>query len=56
MTPRRSIARWNGRAMNSRFIIISGILVQIISGILVQDPAQVRLPEYNHVVETFPSD
>jgi hypothetical protein len=48
MTPRRSIARWNGRAMNSRFIIISGILVQ--------DPAQVRLPEYNHVVETFPSD
>jgi hypothetical protein len=28
MTPRRSIARWNGRALNSRFIIISGILVQ----------------------------
>ena len=36
------------RAMNARFIIISGKLVQ--------DPAQVRLPEHDHVVETFPSD
>src|SRR6266516_8147069 len=36
------------RAMDARFIIISGILAQ--------DPAQVRLPEHNHVVETFPSD
>src|SRR5262249_11196513 len=34
--------------MNPRFIIIRGILAQ--------DPAQVRLPEYDHVVETFPSD
>src|SRR5438128_12492582 len=36
------------RAMNARFIIIRGILTQ--------DPAQVRLPEYDHVVETFPAD
>jgi hypothetical protein len=36
------------RAMNARFIIISGKLAQ--------DPAQVRLPEHDHVVETFPSD
>src|SRR5947208_5016145 len=36
------------RAMNARFIIISGKLVQ--------DPAQVRLPEHDHVVETFPSE
>src|SRR5262249_46204217 len=28
----------------------------IIRGIPTQDPAQVRLPEYDHVVETFPSD
>jgi hypothetical protein len=34
--------------MNSRFIIIGGILAK--------DPAQVRLPKYDHVVETFPSD
>ena len=34
--------------MNSRFIIIGGILAK--------DTAQVRLPEHNHVVETFPSD
>src|SRR6266566_9588296 len=34
--------------MNARFIIIRGIPTQ--------DPAQVRLPEYDHVVETFPSD
>src|SRR6266516_5901019 len=33
------------RAMNARFIIISDKLVQ--------DPAQVRLPEHDHVVETF---
>src|SRR5205807_10481577 len=36
------------RAMNARFIIISGILAQ--------DPAQVCLPEHGQVVETFPSD
>src|SRR6266481_3079908 len=36
------------RAMNARFIIIRGIPTQ--------DPAQVRLPQYDHVVETFPSD
>jgi hypothetical protein len=36
------------RAMNSRFIIIGGICAK--------DPAQVRLPKYDHVVETFPSD
>jgi hypothetical protein len=36
------------RAMNARFIIIRGIPTQ--------DPPQVRLPEYDHVVETFPSD
>src|SRR5215510_8593576 len=52
MTPKRSIARWKWgiiqRAMNARFIIIRGIPTQ--------DPAQVRLPKYNHVVETFPSD
>jgi hypothetical protein len=36
------------RAMNARFIIIRGIPTQ--------DPAQVRLPEYDQVVETFPSD
>src|SRR5262249_54239757 len=33
-------------SMNPRFIIIRGIPTQ--------DPAQVRLPEYDHVVETFP--
>src|SRR5215831_19476704 len=36
------------RAMNPRFIVIRGIPTQ--------DPAQVRLPKYDHVVETFPSD
>src|SRR5439155_5438449 len=36
------------RAMNSRHIIISGILPK--------DPTQVRLPKHDHVVETFPSD
>ena len=36
------------RAMNARFIIIRGIPTQ--------DPAQVRLPKYDQVVETFPSD
>src|SRR5215475_2061681 len=36
------------RAMNARFIIIRSIPTQ--------DPAQVRLPEYDHVVETFSSD
>src|SRR5215469_9905875 len=36
------------RAMNARFIIIRGIPTQ--------DPAQVRFPKYDHVVETFPSD
>src|SRR5215467_197724 len=36
------------RAMNARFIIISGIPAQ--------DPAQVRLTEHDQVVETFPSD
>src|SRR5262245_40519862 len=36
------------RAVNPRFIIIRGILAQ--------DPAQLRLPKYDHVVETFPSD
>src|SRR5262245_30189812 len=36
------------RAMNARFIIIRGIPTQ--------DPAQMRLPKYDHVVETFPSD
>src|SRR5262250_2820986 len=36
------------RAMNARFIIIRGIPAQ--------DPAQVRLPKYDQVVETFPSD
>src|SRR5262249_238289 len=34
--------------MNARFIIIRGIPTQ--------DPAQMRLPKYDHVVETFPSD
>jgi hypothetical protein len=34
--------------MNARFIIIRGISTQC--------PAQVRLPEYDHVVETFPAD
>ncbi len=34
--------------MNSRFIIIRGILGK--------DPAQLRVPEHDHVVETFPSD
>src|SRR5262249_52012137 len=34
--------------MNPRFIIIRSIPTQ--------DPAQVRLPKYDHVVETFPSD
>jgi hypothetical protein len=34
--------------MNSRLIIIGGILPK--------DPAQVRFPKYDHVVETFPSD
>jgi hypothetical protein len=32
--------------MNARRIVINGIFVQ--------DPAQVRFPEYDHVVETFP--
>src|SRR5262245_53660705 len=36
------------RAMNARYIIIRGIPTQ--------NPAQVRLPKYDHVVETFPSD
>src|SRR5215468_1076169 len=36
------------RAMNARFIIIRSIPAE--------DPAQVRLPKYDHVVETFPSD
>src|SRR5215831_9500195 len=36
------------RAMNSRHIIISSILPK--------DPTEVRLPEHDHVVETFPSD
>src|SRR5204862_4147887 len=36
------------RAVNARFIIIRGIPTQ--------DPAQVRLPKYDHVVETFPAD
>src|SRR5947208_12799911 len=36
------------RAMNARFIIVRGIPAQ--------DPAQVRLPEHDHVVETFPAD
>src|SRR5215467_486117 len=36
------------RAVNARFIIIRGIPTQ--------NPAQVRLPKYDHVVETFPSD
>ena len=36
------------RAMNARFVIIRGILAQ--------DPAQVRLPEHDQVVETFPAD
>jgi hypothetical protein len=34
--------------MNARFIITRGISTQC--------PAQVRLPEYDHVVETFPAD
>src|SRR5262249_2919905 len=34
--------------MNARFIIIPSIPTQ--------NPAQVRLPKYDHVVETFPSD
>src|SRR5262245_51749953 len=34
--------------MNARFVIVRGIPTQ--------DPAQVRLPKYDHVVETFPSD
>ena len=36
------------RAMNARFIIVRGIAAQ--------DPAQVRLPEHDHVVETFLSE
>ena len=51
MAPKRSIARWGilvQRAMNPRFIIIRSIPTQ--------DPAQVRLSKYDHVVETFPSD
>jgi len=36
------------RAMNSRHIIIGNILPN--------DPTEVRLPEHDHVVETFPSD
>src|SRR5262249_25018460 len=36
------------RAMNARFVIIRGILAQ--------DPAQVRLPKHDQVVETFPAD
>src|SRR5262249_49954029 len=34
--------------MNARFIIIPSIPTQ--------NPAQVRLPKYDHVVEAFPSD
>jgi hypothetical protein len=34
------------RAMNSRHIIIGSILPK--------DPTEVRLPEHDHVVETFP--
>jgi hypothetical protein len=34
--------------MNSRAIVIGGILSE--------DLTQVRLPKYDHVVETFPSD
>src|SRR5262245_15423165 len=34
--------------MNARLIIIDGVLPK--------DPAQVRLPKDDHVVETFPSD
>src|SRR5262249_13680340 len=34
--------------MNPRSVIIRGILAQ--------DPAQMRLPEHDHVVETFPAD
>jgi hypothetical protein len=36
------------RAMNSQPIVISGILAE--------NPTQVRLPKYDHVVETFTSD
>src|SRR5262245_22323854 len=36
------------RSMNARFVVIGGIFAQ--------GPAQVRLPEYDHVVETFPAD
>jgi hypothetical protein len=36
------------RAMNAGPIAIGGILAE--------NPAQVRLPKYDHVVETFPSD
>src|SRR5215510_16216642 len=36
------------RAMNARFIIMRAITAH--------DPAQVRLPKYDHVIETFPSD
>src|SRR5262245_40991082 len=36
------------RAMNARFVIVRGIPTQ--------DPAQVRLPKYDQVVETFPAD
>ena len=31
-------------------------LLIIIGNILPKEPAQVRLPEHDHVVETFPSD
>ena len=36
------------RSMNARFIVVGGIFAQ--------DPAQVRLPEYDYVVETFTAD
>jgi hypothetical protein len=36
------------RAMNARLIIIGGIPAQ--------DQAQMRLPEYDYVIETFPAD
>jgi hypothetical protein len=36
------------RAMNSRPIIVGNILPK--------NPAQVRLPKYDHVVETFPAE
>src|SRR5262245_32882596 len=36
------------RSMNARSIVIGSVLAQ--------DPPQVRLPEYDHMVETFPAD